>query len=135
MRDIPLAGLVQLKKHVKAKLSRNKSWRHRREKEWWALILTFTFGTTGTTDLSAVSAGRTLLPKKVTWYPFLLKTKRTPGLLHADSKYRSLKNLQGPYWEPNKQTPVMWRSASSICGTVRCYRSTFFHHNSVGNLR
>ena len=49
----------------RVKLSRKTSWRLRSETECWASILTLTFGTARTAELSALRSGRTLPPRKL----------------------------------------------------------------------
>jgi len=66
------------------------------------LFLTLTFGTTGTAQLSAQRAGRTL-PQEIPWYPLLLEAEWTPGLLNADRRNRILENFQGSYWESSQE--------------------------------
>jgi len=46
------------------KLSHNKSWRFRGGMEHWASILTVTFDTATTTQLSALHVGHNLPPRK-----------------------------------------------------------------------
>jgi hypothetical protein len=82
------------------------------EGEWdiRSLFLTLTFGTTGTAQLSALRAGRTL-PQEIPWYTLLLEAEWTSGLLNADRKNRLLENFQGSYW---KSSPKLQHSYSSI---------------------
>ena len=53
--------------------------------ECWASILTLTFGTSRTAELSDL---RSSLPyftsEEIPWYSFLLRADWTPGLLNAD---------------------------------------------------
>lgn len=50
--------------NVEAKLCRNKLWRLKGGIEFWASILTLTFGTNRTAELSAIRPGHTLRPRK-----------------------------------------------------------------------
>lgn len=56
--------VIKMMWNKKAKLPHNKSWRHRRGKECWASIFILTFGTTWTTELSALNASQTLHRKQ-----------------------------------------------------------------------
>jgi hypothetical protein len=47
------------------------------------------------------------IPKKISWYSFLLEAERTPGLLNADRRRRLSENFQGPYRESNPDPPVL----------------------------
>jgi len=66
------------------------------------LLLTPTFVTTGTAQLSALRADRPL-PQEVPWYPLLWEVEWNPGLLNADKRNRPLENFQGPNWEPGPE--------------------------------
>ena len=46
--------------------------------EFWASILTLTFGTIRTAEFSASRGGRTFTPKGIPWYSFLLEAEWTP---------------------------------------------------------
>jgi hypothetical protein len=74
------------------------------------LFLTLTFVTSGRAQLSAVSAGRTL-PQEIPWYPLLLETEWTLGVLNAYRRNRLLENFQGPNWE---SSPKLQHSHSTI---------------------
>ena len=63
--------------------------------ECWASILTLTFGINRTAELSVLRAVRTLPPKEIPWYSFLLEAEWTVGLNNADRRSRSLENFQG----------------------------------------
>jgi hypothetical protein len=67
--------------------------------ECWASILTLTFGTTRTAELSARRASRTLPPGK---------------FLGTHFCYR----LSGPHRESNPESPVLGHSASTNCTTA-----------------
>jgi len=40
--------------------------------EFWTSILTLTFGKSRTAELLIIIVGRTIAPKKIPWYSFLL---------------------------------------------------------------
>lgn len=68
----------------KGKAFHNKSWRIREGMECWASMLTLTFGTTRTADLSALRVCRTFTPKEIPSYSFLLEAWWSPGLLNVN---------------------------------------------------
>ena len=54
--------------------------------EFWASILTSTFGTTRTAELLASLVGPNLSSKKISWYSFLLEAEWTPWLPNAEDR-------------------------------------------------
>jgi len=66
------------------------------------LLLTPTFVTIGTAQLSALRADHPL-PQEIPCYPLLWEFEWNPGLLNADKINGSLENFQGPNWEPSPE--------------------------------
>lgn len=83
--------------------------------ECWASIFTLTFGKNRAADLLTLIVGPTIAPKKTPWYSFLLEVERTPVLLNADGRNRSLENFQVPYRKSNPQPTVLWRNTPTNC--------------------
>jgi len=82
------SSFLQLAKHRS-----NKSWRLRWGMECWTSILTFTFGTAGTTQSSGPRADRIVPLKKIPWYSFLLQAEWAPGLImNADKSHLKISN-------------------------------------------
>jgi hypothetical protein len=65
--------------------------------ECWASILTLTFGTSRTAELSTSRAGRALPPR------IFLCVEWTPGIMMADKGVRSLESFQGLRRESSAQ--------------------------------
>ena len=88
--------------------------------ERWSCILTLTFGTTRTAELSALWVSRTLtLPfREFPWYWLLLNTEWTSVLLNTDRRIKSHEIFQGLHRKSNLGSPLLWLSASTNCSTT-----------------
>jgi len=90
---------------VKVKVSLRSHEGSEGGKECWASVLTLTFGTIRTAELSALRADHTLpLRKYISLYSFLFDAEWTAGLLHAD-RIGSVEKFQGPCREWNPERP------------------------------
>jgi len=87
---------------------------------------TLTFGTSGTSQLSALHAGLTLSSKKFLGTHFCLKLSGTQG----EWRDRPLENFKGPYHESNPEPIVLWRSATTNWwDNVKCQNHMEYFQN------
>ena len=68
--------------------------------------------------LSALPAG-CLYPRGNPWCLFLLEAERTPGLINADRRIRSLEKIQRAHRESNPRSPSLCCINSPYCFTAR----------------
>jgi hypothetical protein len=95
----------------KKMVSLNKSWRLRGGMEFWASVLTLTFGTTRTAELSALRAYRTLPPKEIPWYSFLLR-----GLVDPSDNWMRTEEIR--HLKTSKEPTVNRTRNLPSCGAV-----------------
>jgi hypothetical protein len=79
---------------------------------YWAPMLTLTFGTTWTAELSALGSGFALPHRKLLGTHFCQRLSGFQGYW-----MRALENSQTSYRESNTEPSVLWRSASTNCAT------------------
>ena len=91
----------------KKELSRNKSWRPRRDPRNVGLPSLLWHSA----QLRRQSCQSLFTLKGIPWYSFLLEAEWTPGLLSADRSNRSVDNFQGPYRKSKPKTPLLWSTA------------------------
>jgi hypothetical protein len=56
--------------------------------EYWASVLSLHIGTIRTAELLALSVGRSLPPREIVWYSFLLEAEWIPEILNKDRRTR-----------------------------------------------
>jgi hypothetical protein len=108
-----------VKAKVKVKLSDNKSWRLRGGMQCWTSTLTLIFGTTRTTELSALCTGRTLPPETLLGVHFRYMLSGPQGYSKRTEGQGHLKVSKDPHRKSSPGPLVLWRSASNNCGTTR----------------
>jgi hypothetical protein len=98
---------------VNVKLSCNKSLRLRSGMDFRASILTLTFGTTRTAELSALRAGCTLTPRKFLGSHFYYMLSGPQGYW-CWQKFRLLQDFKGFHRESNPGPPVLWQRLNRL---------------------
>jgi hypothetical protein len=75
------------------------------------------FKTVGTWRLSALRTGRLYLPRKYSWYSFLLDAESTPGPWCGRKDYVNEK-FQWHHRESSPRPTGLWHNASTNCATA-----------------